>query len=140
MLGVGSELRGDDAAGGAVIAALEPKANLALFDGGTAPENFTGAIRAFAPDHLLIVDAAEIEGEPGSVRVMEEGEIAGVTFTTHMLPLTVMIDFLRKDMTFGVTVLGIRPETTGFGAEMTAPVAEAVKRVAGWIGELTVHG
>ena len=140
MLGVGSELRGDDAAGGAVIAALEPNDNLALFDSGTAPENFTGAIRAFAPEHLLIVDAAEIEGEPGAVRVMEEGEIAGVTFTTHMLPLTVMIDFMRKDMTFGVTVLGIRPASTEFGMDLTPAVAEAVKRVAGWIGELTVRG
>ena len=60
VLGVGSELRGDDIAGILVINALQKskKINknikLKTFEGSTAPENITGELRAFKPTHLVL--------------------------------------------------------------------------------------
>jgi hydrogenase 3 maturation protease len=64
VVGVGHELRGDDAAG--VIAARLLKAVLAdddpvlVVEGGSAPENHTGPLRRFAPDLVLLVDTAQM--------------------------------------------------------------------------------
>ena len=63
VLGVGSTLRSDDAAGMYFIELLESlvkKENVLLIAGSTAPENFTGVIKNFAPDILFIVDAAHV--------------------------------------------------------------------------------
>ena len=66
ILGVGSELRGDDIAG-MVAAEIIQKANhknITVFLGATAPENLTGEIKKFNPSHLLIIDAADTSSKP----------------------------------------------------------------------------
>ena len=59
VMGVGSELRNDDAAGMRLIEKLRKsinRENVIFIVGGTAPENFTGVIKDFKPDELIIVD------------------------------------------------------------------------------------
>jgi hypothetical protein len=87
LLGVGSDLRGDDAAGMMAAERLShtPKLNVLL--GGTAPENLTGEIKKLKPSHLLIVDAAEMKAEAGTIRLLTPEEIGGFSFSTHALPL-----------------------------------------------------
>ena len=74
VLGAGSILCGDDAAGMLVaqklrqVAAGNPR--ILALEGSTAPENFTGVIRAYHPDLLILVDAAYIEGEQGAVELL----------------------------------------------------------------------
>ncbi|MBN2303967.1 MAG: hydrogenase 3 maturation endopeptidase HyCI, partial [Anaerolineae bacterium] len=69
LVGIGHELNGDDAAGLAVVRALLPLAEgrdrVSLIDAGPAPENCTGPLRAFAPDLVLLIDAAQMGEEPG---------------------------------------------------------------------------
>jgi Ni,Fe-hydrogenase maturation factor len=65
ILGVGSELMQDDKAGPDVTVYLEKKygnnhPNLRIFTGYTTPENFTKDITDFQPDHLILVDAADL--------------------------------------------------------------------------------
>ena len=65
VVGIGHELRGDDAAGVRVARALQsrfPTSDaLVAIDAGSAPENHTGALRRFKPDLVLLIDAAQIE-------------------------------------------------------------------------------
>ena len=72
ILGAGSVLKGDDAAGMLVIEKLEHSLDnlpqVLLVAGSTAPENFTGVIKGFQPGHIFIVDAAHLEEEPGKYR------------------------------------------------------------------------
>jgi len=66
VMGIGSRLRGDDAAG-LLTAALLRRAlarqqvgvKTLVVSGDTAPENVTGEIKKFRPTHLLILDAAD---------------------------------------------------------------------------------
>jgi hydrogenase 3 maturation protease len=135
ILGAGSCLKADDAAGIEVASRLIKKYSeacsprLRVYHGSTAPENYTGAIRAFRPGHIIIIDAADVQEVPGSVSVIQPDVISGVSFSTHMLPLKVLIDYLQKEIGCDVTVIGIQPQDLSFGSPMTVPVRKAVVRV-----------
>lgn len=129
VLGVGSELRSDDAAGIRVSATLARKAlpGVHTLDGGSAPENCTAAIRHLAPSHLIIVDAANLAQAPGTIRVMEFADIGGAGFGTHALPLSVLADYLQKEVGCRVTFIGIQPKSLEFGRTMSLEVSAAVR-------------
>jgi hydrogenase 3 maturation protease len=143
VLGVGSELRGDDIAG--LLAARQIKENtknkssaplLQVFIGETAPENLTGEIKQFAPTHLIVIDAAELNKEPGHIEVMGLEKISGASFCTHSLPLKVIIGYLLESFKFEPIVIGIQPKTLTFGAEPTKEVITAAKDLAKTIAKL----
>lgn len=135
ILGVGSVLKADDAAGAEIAMQLMKKypqscsASLCILNGSTAPENYTGVIKNFAPDHILIVDAADTGEEPGTVSVIHPDSISNNSFSTHMLPLSFMSDYLQQETGCAVTMIGIQPADLTFGAPMTLLMRTAVLRV-----------
>lgn len=133
VLGVGSELRGDDAAGLLVAERLQGKPGINVILGGTAPENFTGEIKRIKPSHLIIVDSAEFGEKPGSVRLIEPSEVGGYSFSTHSLPMKVMVDYLTNDFPCEVMIIGIQPGSLAFGSPMAEAVRAAVEEVASTI-------
>ncbi|MCE1252927.1 MAG: hydrogenase 3 maturation endopeptidase HyCI [Anaerolineae bacterium] len=128
VLGVGNEFRADDIAGLLIVRALQARAidspHLLLLEGGLAPENFTGKIRAFNPDLLLICDAADMGLEPGAVAWLSPSEMDGYSASSHTLPLSVLAEFVKNDIGCEIGVVGIQVG----GLEMYQPVSEAVKR------------
>jgi hydrogenase 3 maturation protease len=103
--------------------------NLAAFDGGSAPENVTGVIARFKPTHLVVVDAAHLGLKPGAVRVVAAEEIGGVSFSTHTLPMPIIIDYLAKGTGCRSVVIGIEPEQKNVCAPVSARVLAAVDDV-----------
>lgn len=132
ILGAGSCLKADDAAGIEIASRIIKKytedcsPSLRVYSGSTAPENYTGAIKAFKPDHIMIMDAADVGAEAGSVSVIQSDVISGVSFSTHMLPLKVLVDYLQKETGCRTTIIGIQPLDLTFGAPMTPLVRKAV--------------
>ena len=118
VLGAGSELCGDDAVGMIIAHKLDELGanipNLLALPGSTAPENFIGVIRSFAPHILIIVDAAYIDGNVGDIAVIAPEDINGMSFSTHMLPFNVLIDFLKAEVNCQVMVFGIKPGSVEF--------------------------
>ncbi|MGO9410171.1 MAG: hydrogenase maturation peptidase HycI [Spirochaetia bacterium] len=128
ILGVGSELRGDDAAG---ILVAERVSSLGLpgvrsLSGGTAPENLTGEIRKLSPSHLIIVDAADMGLAPGTIQILDPGEISGISFATHALPLSVLAGYLESETGCSVIIMGIQPRSLEFDAAVTPEASQAV--------------
>ena len=103
--------------------------DLLLVEGGIAPENFTGRIRRFKPDAVLMVDAADFGAAPGSVRQLEMNEMDGFSASTHTLPLSVLASFLRAEMGCEVISLGIQAQTVQFGQVVTLPVKKALREI-----------
>lgn len=137
VVGVGSRLRSDDAAG---LEIAERLASLSLADvlvvlGETAPENVTGEIRRYAPTHVVFVDAAEFGETPGSARLFDSSEIGGMTSSTHTLPLHVIADYLRREIGCRVLFLGVQPETVAFGAETSHAVTQAIPEIVACLAE-----
>ncbi|MBU0502864.1 MAG: hydrogenase maturation peptidase HycI [Candidatus Omnitrophota bacterium] len=143
LLGIGSELRSDDAAGILVAKELEEiqgrikgKPEFKVFIGGTAPENVTGEIKRFKPTHLIIIDSAEAGEEPGSVMLIDPGEIGGVSFSTHALPSKIMVDYLQDSLKCVIIMLGIQPKTIKFGETVSPAIVGAVKEVVKTLKEI----
>ena len=128
VLGVGSEMHSDDAAGLRVAAAVSGAGlpGVRAWETGPAPENFTAEIRRLRPATVIIVDCAHMEEAPGALRLIDPREIGGVSFGTHGLPLSVLADYLRQEMGCSVLILGIQPASVEVGEAMSQPVRDAV--------------
>lgn len=137
VLGVGSELRGDDSAGMLAAKSLDEwrakgvsDGGLAVFFGGSAPENITGEIKRFAPTHLIIIDALDAAEAPGAVTLIDSREIGGASFSTHRLPLEMVIEYLRNSIGCEIIIIGIKPKGIGLGETVSGEVAEAAEYVS----------
>lgn len=134
LLGVGSILRSDDGAGMNFIETLTEKIhvdNVLLIAGSTAPENFTGVIKDFAPKTLFVVDAAHMGLAVGEIGLIDESDVAGLSFSTHMLPLPIMFSYLKQETGCEIVCIGIQPENTEQGLGMCEKVRAASESLAG---------
>lgn len=134
VLGAGSVLCGDDAAGMLLVELLQERiaedSALLPLAGSTAPENFTGVLRDYQPGLILLVDAAFMGGTVGEIRFLNADNIKGINFSTHMLPLNVLADYLRQETRAEVAVIGIQPGATDFDTEACPAVKDACLRLA----------
>ena len=128
---VGNSLMGDDGAGPLLAELLEtePAPDWVVIDGGSAPENLVHAVRAELPQRVLLLDAAQMQLEPGAVRRIDEADIARqFLFNTHVIPLDMLIASLRETVPH-VTFVGIQPAHVAFFGDMTPAVRNAVVRL-----------
>ncbi len=132
FLCVGSELREDDGAGMYIaerISAIR-KAEVCVIAGGTAPENFTGLIRRFAPKSIVVIDAAHMGLYAGEYMQLMPDDISGDSFSTHMLPLPIMLHYLEADCDCTTCYIGIQPEKTGYGLGLSESVRAGADRLS----------
>ncbi len=142
VVGIGQELNGDDAAGVRVARALLKRQragssnaprpaplSLLVVEAAHAPENCTGAIRRFAPDLVLVVDAAEMGDPPGTIRWLDWREAAGLDASTHTLSASMLARYLIAELSCEVGVIGIQAQDTSFGAPVSPPVRRAIGSV-----------
>jgi len=115
VVGIGDDLSPIDRLGmdAAKILGEQPLPDVRVFSAGTVPESVTGPVRAFRPDHILLLDAADMGTRPGTIAIIRPGEIRAALFSTHALPLSVVMEFLEKDTGAKVTLLGIQPDKDG---------------------------
>lgn len=131
LLTVGSVLRGDDAAGPmlAKMMADGPETGWVVIDGGQTPEDELRTIRRMAPELVVVVDAADMGLETGSIRRLTAADVAGsFLITTHALPMTFLLDQLNQ-AAGNVVFLGIQPEDTTFFNPLTPAVRRAVEEL-----------
>lgn len=128
---VGAVLRGDDAAGPmlAKMMEIDPIEGWDVVDGGQMPEDYLSVIRRMQPDVLLLVDAAQMNLEPGEIRSLTEEDVAtDFLVTTHSLPISFLLQDLRKSCGT-VVFLGIQPAHMDFCGALTPAVHDAVQKI-----------
>jgi hydrogenase 3 maturation protease len=112
IIGVGDELLPFDCLG--MFAAREIEKlhlpDVVVFFAGTTPESITAPLRRFQPDHVILIDAADMGVRPGTIAVLKPGRIQANLVSTHVLPLSVVMKFIAQDSKTGVTLLGIQPD------------------------------
>jgi len=139
VIGVGNVAKGDDAAGvraaETLVRLVGPgaRARLRIFVTHEVPENFTGAVRAFAPSHVLVIDTAAAGFKPGTVFVVDPAAISREEISTHRTPLSTLAAFLEETVGCRVVILGVEPEDFTAGASLRPSVQAAVGRVAGYL-------
>ncbi len=133
-LGVGNELNGDDVAGLLVLRLLKQQnvsgEHCLLLEAGPSPENFTAPVIRFAPDWVLVVDAAQMQARPGQIAYAGLDAVAGVSAFAHGLPLSMLGEYLVAETGCQFGLLGIQVLETGFGAPLSPRVEQAARRLA----------
>lgn len=138
VLGIGNRLGGDDAAGALVVDMLNRRRygartlhckELTIIDAGTAPESYSSVIRQRRPDLLILVDAADMGLSPGALRTIPPEKIGTLSFSTHHMPLSVFVSYV-KEFCGQVLLVGVQPERTETGRRISKVVHKSVKELA----------
>jgi len=130
ILGVGSVLSGDDAAGPLTCERLAGRVSATVIDGGTAPENHLRPILDARPEVLFVIDAMDFEGDPGQIRLFGPEQTRDFAFGTHALSLHLLLRILRQEREFRVCLIGIQAEHTRLGDNISPAVQAAVETLA----------
>jgi len=148
IVGLGHELRGDDAAGLVVTRMLKDQLGglcewpdephrpaLLIVEAGSAPENVTGCLRSFRPNLVILVDAADFRDMPGMVRWLDWQDTTGLSASTHSLPVQMLARYLIHEFAAEVSVLGIQPAADSLGLPLSVLVLRSVERIASELEE-----
>lgn len=151
IVGVGNELKGDDAAGLLVVRFLKnllvqrgidflqspirdqseyQAKSVFLIEAGLAPENFSGSLRLFRPDIVLLIDAANLGAQVGGFLWLERDRVTGFGGSTHLLPLSILADFLVRELNCEIYFIGIQPGKLAYDAPKSRAVRKSVERIA----------
>ena len=109
ILCIGNPMRGDDDVGNEVGRIVEAELKeWKVFFGQDVPENEFSAIREFAPEILIVVDAMSgfIEDK---IEFFDLSDDKDYIYSTHNLPTPVLLSYLRKicpkTLFLGISVL-----------------------------------
>ncbi len=123
LMGVGNDIRGDDAVGESVVRNFESDEWDAV-DCGSVPENHITMIEEDEYELVLIIDAAKMELEPGEIRIVPREHLGVFTMSTHAMPLSTVMDFLDKKVE-EVYLVGIQPKDMRLKEGMTPEIEKA---------------
>ncbi len=147
IIGIGNSLMTDDGAGVHVIDALQQldlPANVELMDGGTL--GFTLLESVENAERLIVVDAANLGADPGTVQSFENEAMDAYLSncrrsSVHEVNLMDVMSAakFRGTMPLDYALVGIQPAEVDWGSEPTEAVArgveEAVQIILGMVAE-----
>lgn len=133
LVGIGSELNGDDAAGLWVARELQTRLaarpQFLALEAGVMPESSAGPLRKFKPDLVILADAADFGGQAGEIRWLDSRSIQGFGASTHTFPLSVVVEYLQTEIQCDIFILGVQPDSLEFAAPLTPFVDSAVREI-----------
>lgn len=136
VLGIGNTLLTDEGIGVHVLSDLEKSqpclpGEVTTMDGGTLSFTLAGAIENC--DQLIVIDAAELKAEPGTVKVfenqaMDEYVTSGNKKSVHEVSLAdvMSITMLNGHLPEKRALVGIQPKDIDWGEKPTEPVSAAI--------------
>jgi hydrogenase 3 maturation protease len=142
VLGIGSDLRGDDAAGVLCLRELgkvwglsreamtENNRAIFLLDGGDTPESQTGLLRTFRPDLVILIDAARGGGPPGNIFRVDPDRISDEEVSTHRISLAMLVRYLETSLATRVLFLGIEPAALEWKEPISPLIRTSVRLLA----------
>lgn len=127
ILGIGNPLRRDDGFGSLLAERLKDKVKAIVIDAKSAPENYLNKVIEETPDTILILDAADFKGNPAETRILDPREASNLGyFSTHNLPLNLIIEFLEHNCQANIIFLAMQPKSVGFGEDLSLEVREKI--------------
>lgn len=131
FLGLGNELRSDDAAGLVFLDLLKKKnfypVNNFIY-ARTNPENYLQKILDFSPECVVFIDAAFANKNPGEVFLLESETIDKVKISTHAYSIKLLETYIRNYLKVDFIYIGIEPKSVKFGNELSDIVQENISK------------
>ena len=138
VLGIGNTLLTDEGAGVATLHYMQEhfpdQSHVRYLDGGTL--SFTLTTELQDSHALIVLDAAELHAQPGTVRCFEDLEmdqyLGQAKRSAHEVGLLDLMDMARlmDRLPEQRALVGIQHETIDWGEEPTAAVARAIPEAA----------
>jgi hydrogenase 3 maturation protease len=132
VIGMGNELRADDAVGLHVVRLLKPFTHekLKVFEGHMTPEAYIGPACASHPTHVLIVDAAELGQKPGAWQVLSKNNVEQGLFTTHTIPAVEIAAEIQRKCSAAVVFVGIQPKSRDISLGLSRECQKAAEEIS----------
>ncbi|WP_175059332.1 hydrogenase maturation peptidase HycI [Thermococcus sp. 2319x1] len=134
VCGIGNDLRGDDAFGVYVVEMLKERVSnpkVVFLNCGEMPESYTGKIIRENPTHVIFIDAVHFEGKPGEIALADPEGTLGEAFSTHRMPLKLLVSYLKEHINAKFILIGAQPKQTGLFVEMSEELKESAERLVG---------
>ncbi len=126
-------MRGDDGFGLELVSGIRG-IPIPVIDAGVTPENHLGAIARHKPGSILVADAAELGESPGTLMLLNRGEILGVGgFSTHNMSPAMFMTHLEELTGASIHMIAVQPGTTGFGMGLSPEVRARVDQLTEFI-------
>ena len=134
IVGIGAELNGDDAIGLLTARKLKPifsqRDDTLVLEGGALPESMSAPLRRFSPELVIFLDAADTANPPGTISIIEPQSIGGASFSTHAMPLSLLLQYLRDEINCETIIIGVQPELVEFGTAVSESGKKAIDLLA----------
>ncbi|MFK5912729.1 MAG: HyaD/HybD family hydrogenase maturation endopeptidase [Woeseiaceae bacterium] len=138
VLGLGNTLLGDDGVGIYVLNELQSnwqdhgnKNSIEFVDGGTL--SFTLTETLYGADNLIVIDAAQLNANPGEVKVFTDEDMDTFVRTSkcssvHEVSLSELLDMARLLDTLPTrrALIGVQPEIVDWADQPTEKVKKAI--------------
>jgi len=144
VLGIGNVLLTDDGAGVHAVRQLESlssaRPDVAVVDGGTL--SFTLAPLIAAAQRLIVIDAAQLQAPPGTVRAFFNEEfdafLGCAKLTVHEVSLVDLLDIakLTEGLPAQRVLLAVQPEAVEWGDVPSPAVQRALPQIHSRVMEL----
>ncbi len=139
ILGVGNPLRRDDGAGPETVRVLtQEKKHAGLYekadiiDGGTDGLGLVEYFRDYKK--IILIDAVQMDLPPGSVKTFSPDKavitIRTDSLSTHGFGIAELLKLAEAlELQPDVTIIGIQPEDTGYGENLSGTVLSSIDTV-----------
>lgn len=138
LAGVGNPIRRDDSVGLYIASKLrkvrspQPVSGFKILSPTATPESMFAKLN-LKYGNALIFDAVECNQMPGSIIVVDLNDTQYGFFATHNIPLRIIPTLKSPEST--VSLLGIEPESTEIGEDLTSTVKSSADIVVEAIRE-----
>ena len=126
VVGVGNPLRGDAAAGLVLGEKVAQKLGRPYLCCEEVPENYLTEMIDSQADIILGVDAVDFGTDAGHIQVLAPDQLAGSNISTHNCSVSLLATVLEKAANKRMMVLGIQPDSIGWGNHLSPLVTEAI--------------
>jgi hydrogenase maturation protease len=129
ILGIGNRCWGDDAFGVVLAESLQEAGYPDVVVAETAPESFIGRLKQGNYETVLMLDAVEFTGDPGSVVFLDAASLRSrfPQLSTHKLSLGTLAALIQDQVSAKVWCLGAKPLTLAPGGSLSPPLAEVTE-------------
>jgi hydrogenase maturation protease len=154
VIGLGNPIMGDDGLGLAALARLQARGvapEVELMDGGTWGMNLLPTIES--ADRLLLIDAIDAGGAPGTLHVLERAQLPrylDTKISPHQVDLRDVLALaeLRGTLSADTVAFGLQPEVVEMSCELSPAVLDRLddlvtavsRRLAAWGHEVRPAG
>lgn len=132
ICGIGNDTRGDDAFGVYVVEKLKERISnqkVVFLNCGEMPESYAGKIIRENPSHVLFIDAVHFEGKPGEIVLADPEGTLGEAFSTHKMPLKLLVGYLKQNINAKFLLIGAQPKQTGLFVDMSKELKDSAERL-----------